>query len=289
MAVKEKDHSNDTQDCSLTWKDQLKQAKNGYAVQKSLTDKAYVEYTNSAVWENKLKVYWDNIQATNELGKKISNELLLFKKHTDRVCTNTQCTVEALEYLFCIVKDFFDCTDQLKGELSDLQKLIDCLNNPDLKPGSSIILTCLKDFSDKLDAAIAGQHDLLKMVINVLKCARQLHESVCSTDCSLTTQLDDLICLFNTPESEGEAASDDHDCGDSSQSCHGMLKPKPAMPLEDDPYYKKTKDQFEKSEQETDQLESDYNAAREEAEKILSYKNSLMDAINAAEAAKDCK
>ncbi len=296
------DNQNNDQDCLSTWKEELRKTSNALKIEQAKSDKAQITYANASVWESKLKSYWTNIQKSNEIGIKISDELKSFKKHTDIVCQKTDCSVQALELIFCLIKEFFECTDDLKEKVSDLQKQIECRNEPGLNPQSSKVLQCLKNFSDKLDLAIAGQQELIKMVINVVKCAIQIHESICSTPCGLRELLVKLIDIFEgcgdqeevqVSSKKGHKHEDHHkdedpECGPDN-SCNAKLEPVPVMPISDDPYYTGTEDQYNKAKSEKETYKKEADEAKEKTETLASFKKSLEDAIAAAVEAKACK
>lgn len=257
---------------------------------------AYLAMSNSATWEGKLKTYWENVDKTNKLILEVTAELTVYKGQSSTVQTNTAHVVNAVDVLFCYLRGFFRCTDRLSTNLSTLINQIKCLNEPNL--GSSIILKCLSDLSDKLNAAIAAQQEILKLIVEILKQARVLSSTVCASQdedgscegdegCSFISLIDALAVRFNHGPEEGSPSSDMPECPDES-SCNGAYTIEPKMPLEQDDYYNNTKSQYEKAQEETAELRKDYYLLLEEQKKLVDCKKSLSDAIDAAESAKSC-
>ncbi len=277
------------QSCLEEWKKDLEKVQNALVRKSAEANQAYLAMSNSSVWEGKLKTYWENVDKTNKLILEVTAELTVFNGQSSTVCTNTGHVVSAVDVLFCFLKDFFRCTDRLSINLSTLINQIKCLNEPNL--GSSILLKCLGDLSDKLNAAIAAQQEILKLIVTILKQARMLNSTVCATEgdegCSFIGLIETLSVRFNHEAEEGNPISDMPDCPDES-SCDGAFTLDPKMPLEQDEYYTKTKSQYELSQQETAQLKKDYYILLEEQKKLVDCKKSLSDAIDAAESAKSC-
>ena len=301
------DSQDNNQNCLEQWKEDLIATSNALIKTQAKAAQAYQLYAYSATWENKLKIYCENVEQTNDLIAEILVELGQFCGQVQVVCENTKCVVQALDVLFCYLKDFFTCTDALNTSLSNLINRIKCLNDPNL--GSSIILKCLNDMSEKLTATIAGQREILKLIINILKMARILKEMICESeehDCGLYDQLGALLLRFNhsgsTPgasvstnpdSSPAPAPSTNPDtespsCEDEEASCTGELDNKPVMPLDQDDYWDTTKDQYSRAQEESATNKANYDACREEQKKLEACKKRLSDAVAAAEEAKAC-
>ncbi len=271
-------------DCLQMWKKNLISTKNALEEANAHTSLAKKEWENAAAWEYTLKSYWENVEESNKIIVAICNELKLFGKHAERVCENTECTVRSIEILFCLLVEFFSCTDKLKDYVSEIEREIECLNDQEINANSSIILRCLKDFLSKLNEATQKQHEVIKMVIDLLKQSKGIYAEICANSCSLKHILKDLEDSF-CGDCDSEA---DHDC-DDEDSCNATIEPKPKMPLEDDPYYKETRRQYEKSKEEAKKAKEKYDDRRDKSESLTACKKSLEEAIDAAEATKECK
>lgn len=275
--------------CLEDWKKDLENVKNALVIKTAETTQAYLEMSHSGIWEGKLKTYWENVDKTNKLILEIIEELNVFKVQANTVCQNTGHVVTALEVLFCYLRGFFRCTDRLGANLSALINQIKCLNEPNL--GSSIILKCLNDLQAKLNAAIAGQQDILKLIVTILKEARILNATACTVKpeekCGFMDLLDGLAGRFDHGSESGSSSSDIPEHPDES-SCDGNFALTPKMPLENDDYYKNTWSKYEMAQSETVVLKKAYYQLLEEQKKLVDCKKSLSDAIDAAESAKSC-
>lgn len=289
-------------DCIKFWDDEYEQVVNALRVVSA--EKKDAEDTKRCLteWEAALKMYWESIEETDKKAKSCSGEIGVFKSHTVRVKELTTCTVDVCEKEYCLVLDFFNSMDTLKGKMSDLKKAIDCLNNPDLN-SASIVVKNLNELESKLNAAIATQKETIQGVLGALLTARDLDKSVGNNDpntnppdhSGLLWLLDKLNGLFDhstqgqtaSTNAEGEASSYGEGCNQPQMSCHEKLTDKPPkMPLDQDEYYTKTKEQYDKAKGEQDDADAAYNAARDKENKLNATKESLSKASQKAKAAK---
>ncbi len=270
------------EDCIEKWKSDLHKASNALTKKQAKLNKAEAMYANAQMWAKKLEDLCTSLENTDGLSKDVLEEIGQIDSALETVCTNTACIREVLDILYCIIKDFYECTDALKQKLADIKREIECLNDPGLNANTSIVIKCIEDLCAKIDEALKTQQELIKKLIEVIRCASQLHASLCDSDCSLYTLIKELERLFSTGPEENEA-----DC--NTDSCDATLQPKPSMPLDCDPYYEELKETSKKAESERETAAEERSTLRKKRDSLQSLKSSLEDAIEAAQAAKDCK
>ena len=133
-------------------------------------------------WEAKLKLYFDNIYTTAELADKVARELEAFKCQTQNVCKNAECTITALEILFCEVREIFEpCLRYLIELMDEVNACLKCITDPGLVRDEGI-LKVLAEYDMKLRELEGLQLDTLKKIIEALKCANILFYTICSID-----------------------------------------------------------------------------------------------------------
>lgn len=286
-------------DCIVQWEAELERVKCELTVATATANDAYQELVCVTEWEQALKAYWENIKSTKKKSRTVSDEIELFLAHVESIQEYTSSTVTVSEMLFCMIQGFYRAMDLLKKKISDLLKQIECLNNPDINPRTSIILKTLTDLNAKLDAAIATQGATLNNVMNTIDKARELNNMMGTDEAGLTKLLGDLHKLYNMPTASTDPQqppSYGQGCHQELGSCNASIEPQPVMPLHNDPYYTKTKEQYFKAAGddergipgEQDNAQAAYNAARQEQQRLTDSKLSLEKAINAAKAAKGC-
>ena len=297
------DSANREPDCVKNWEEDLKNITNQLLEICAKKNQAEFAYANASEWEGKLKMYCDAIEKTEALTIEINNVLIVFSAQLEVICKNTVCLIEATEILYCLVKESFDCMDGLKEKLTAIMREIECQTLPNISSKTSIVLQCLTIICNKVDEAKAYQHDLIKKVIDILKCAQQLNEMICGDCCGIRHFIHKMCHAFgivHTSTDSGEepkpadCPEEDEEenftvCGITICSCDAEILNKPEFPLENSIYFTKTKGQYGKAKTEKGELQVVFNDQRKMCEELTSCKKSLEDAIEASKAAKECK
>ncbi len=294
MTVESTNHN-----CIKFWEDEKEEVINVLRVATADRQDAEHTKTNLTLWEASLKEYWEKIEETDKKAKSCAVEIGRFKTSTTRIKELTTTTVSVTNMAYCMIIDFFKSMDKLKDKISGLLKEIECLNNPDINAKSSIVMGNITELKTNLDLAISTQADTIKNALAILEYARDLDKAIGNTDgtnppdqSGLLWLLKKLNGLFDTSAmsapAEGEGTSYGEGCHQPEMPCDAKIEPKPKMPLDQDDYYKKTKDQYEKAKSEQDSAEAALTAAKEWEDKLISSKNSLEKAITKAKAAKGC-
>jgi hypothetical protein len=286
--------SNTPLTCLEQWKEDLRKLDNGLLLKQAVVASLSTTKANAGTWEAKLKYCWDRAQRTNRLINEITAGIESLSGQVERVCANAACADEALGNVFCLIKKFYDCTDAFRGLINSTRDTI--ISNCD-EGETSIILACLNEMTDKLGTTIAGQKEILKMVIDLLKQAKILSAAICESkntvgeeNCGLNSLVGLFEELFNNEEgtdSPNMPASDSE--LPPTGSCGATLERKISMPLENDEYYTGLKDQYEAAQTEYLEVSSSLDEARLSMEGMQSCATSLRNAIAASEKAKDCK
>lgn len=296
----------ESHDCIKSWDDELIKVNNALSVKEAETNRSKKKYDNATVWEKTLETYWENIEETNRLGVVVKDEIIRFQNYLAGETPDqgakifgvgdfTSCTVEVTKALYCLVEDFYQTTDELKGKLSAIIIRIDCLNNPAINPKSSKIYACLKELAAKLDAAIASQKEAIQLVLDLVKSANILHYTLCSPEDGLDDKLKGLLNLFKTDTSQNQSQSKigyGMGCETLTKTCNDVIAPAPVMPLacgDASSYFKRIKKLAEDAKEETDTAKDEYEGFRKARDILRSSKKSLENAKQASETAKACK
>ena len=283
MAIKTTPPTNGSaKNCLEDWEQDLKDASN--KLRQALEEKAGygAKFSNASQWEGKLRLFWSCIQHTWELNKKIAGHLVLFHEQTELVCRNVECSQLAIKHLFCGVKEIFECTDYLKEKIADFFMKVECLNDDSINANTSFIIECITNILIKLQEAIAKQQQIIKMVIDIMKCINEIEEAICDDDCGVKGKVHYLITLYPKPEEEPGPC-------DLEKSCTATLEPCPERPFNCDKVYIYTRDQFDLAGKEKEEVREELEEACKEWETLASCERSLRDAIECSKAVKECR
>lgn len=291
-------------DCITSWKDKKD------AANKTLKEAiAEVQMRSEALkyateWEARLKTCYDNIYKTAEVADKVAREIDGFKAQVGRVCTNAECTVTALELLYCQTREIFEpCIRELVDMMDHVKDCLKCITDPALVRDKGI-LKVLTEYDQKLREIEALQFDTLKKIVAALKCANILYYSICSGgkdqdySCdALMDELGQLHCNFdNTANNPDDpVVSVPLDCKRVVEVCDppstssvliSSLVPVPVFPLKTDPYFSNTETQYTNAQTEKEAAKGCLDKAKKEKEAAQACYDSLVAAIVMSENAK---
>ena len=298
-------------DCIGKWKDEKDKAKRvlDEAIATVQAESDALKY--ALEWEGKLKSYSNSIYKSAEVADKLARQIKGFKAQVGLVCINAECTTQALEQLFCQVKEIFEpCARELTTVMDRLIECLRCITDPALVRDEGI-LKVLQEFDLKLRELAAMQLDCLKLIIEALKCANVLFYAICPATGDKTAE-EEYFCdslsdeLKALCEMLGVHIKDDEDnadcdgvseiealgCSMLSDDCKSgsaallQLVPVPKFPLTEDPYYTNTECQYQKAQEDKNAKKENLDKAKKEKESAQACYDSLVKAIETAEKTK---
>ena len=297
--------------CIGKWKDEKDKAKRvlDEAIATVQAESDALKY--ALEWEGKLKSYFDSIYKSAEAADKLARQIKGFKAQVGLVCINAECTTQALEQLFCQVKEIFEpCVRELTTVMDRVIECLRCITDPALVRDEGI-LKVLQEFYLKLRELAAMQVDCLKLIIEALKCANILYYAICPATGDKATEeeyrCDSLRDELNAMcEMLGVSIKDDVDdahCDDDpitkALSCALLsvdckddaspsleLVPVPKFPLTEDLYYTNTECQYQKAQEDKNAKKENLDKAKKEKEGAQACYDSLVRAIETAEKTK---
>jgi hypothetical protein len=250
---------------------------------------------NTSEWEAKLKSFWDRIKRTDELADLVRRELDIFGEQICKVCTNAECTVEAIKLLYFDLLEVYTSIIMLKENLDGdplcctvgLNDKLDQIEDPGL-PKDSGIRKCLADFGAKLDVVLGLQNDAFKKVLEALKCAYLLLEYICEENDGLKRDIEELTDCFGGVITDDEVAPCEPTPGLPVRCCLDFDN-LPTFPIKENAYYIDTQAQYEAAKAAKELAQKDMNNERQDYEAVKACYDSLCDAIEKAKAAKSGK
>jgi hypothetical protein len=168
--------------CYDSWQDELKTVTQKYnsAVETAMQLQNKLTFITDR--RNKYRKWVDEINSAQELSKEICNQLELIALQSDKIWYNSCKAVEAIEILFCMIRDFFMQLDLIKTQYDDIQNCITNNSDPSLIKGQGI-LKSLDDYKTKLDIVIKLRDDIIKNIVAAVKIANLLRNNISTKDC----------------------------------------------------------------------------------------------------------
>ena len=265
---------------------------------------ASAAFNDAKTWEDKIKIYWDNIKNTEDLADTIIADLEKLDIQVECVCSNASGYVEAVKILVCCVKEVGGGLEMLNDDFRDLMTRIDCVKSkePSLDSSKSI-LKCLDEYRIKLEAALASALEALKVALELLKCANLILDEKRGLQ-SFITYLWEVAGLPDRDKLKGgEPPTDcmDSNCYPGPKEDAGCIviyrspceligdKEVPTLEIECGKYYTDTRLQNEAAKQ----IRQDMEEKRKKAQMVKDSAQAKYDAASRAladaKAAKECK
>lgn len=169
--------------CYDTWQDELKKVTQKYNSVKENADQLQKKLAFITDRRNKYRRWLDELNDAQDLALDICNQLELIAVQSDKIWYNSCKAVDAIEILFCMLRDFFMQLDSLKTQYDDLQNCITNNTDPSLVKGQGI-LKSLDDYKAKLDIVIKLRDDIIKNMVSAVKIANLIRNNISTKDCN---------------------------------------------------------------------------------------------------------
>src|ERR1700730_5171187 len=149
--------------CYDTWTLELKNVSKEYNKVNEQANQINDQYKYIVIRRDKFKMWYDDLTKANDLAKTVCDQFEVIISQIEKICTNSGKAVDAIEILFCMLRDFYMQIDYLVSRYNELQNCIKCLNSSELTPGGGI-LKCLDMYFEKVDALVKTRNDLIKEI-----------------------------------------------------------------------------------------------------------------------------
>ena len=157
--------------CYDTWQDELKTVTQKYNSVVEQATQIQNKLTFITDRRNKYKTWLDELNNAQDLAVAICNQLELIAVQSDKIWYSSCKAVDAVETLFCMIRDFFMQLDLIKTQYDDIQNCITNNTDPSLVKGQGI-LKALDDYKAKLDIVIKLRDDIIKNIVAAVKISK---------------------------------------------------------------------------------------------------------------------
>ena len=281
--------------CSNSWTDELQKVTHDY----NQVNEQSVQYTEHYKFitaeRDKIKIWLDDLVKADQLAKALCSQFEVMESQTEKICINTEKTVQAIEIIFCMIRDLYEQVDAIVTIYNDIDTCIRTLNSDEL-PADSGIRKCLKMYMDKVDAVIKTRTDLIKAIMACIEQALSLHEGLCS-DFGLEKILEQWHTLLNcdekcidnsgTPPTQPSCKETIPPPDPSTGDCN--LLPILTLPICNDAHYLWVSDKYKTDVKDADDLAQQLVEVNKKKESLSACKTSLETAIKEVDAQQICK
>lgn len=284
--------------CYDTWVIELKNVTKDYNTVTEQATQLTNQYNFITGRRDKFKSWYDDLTKTGDLATAICNQFDVMVCQIEKICTNSSKAVDAIEILFCMLRDFYMEIDYIQTRYNQLINCIKCLNSSELTPGGTGIMKCLDMYNDKLTAVIKTRDDLIAAVMLAIESAYLLNSEIC-LPYGLEKIITDWKKILNCDEKCGQTPppGQSKPCKDNSQNQGGSgggadvceLLPVLTLPVCNDPYYIWVKQKYDADVALATQKASDLVAINKKKQALAACKDSLTAAIKEVDPKDRCK
>jgi len=235
--------------CYDTWNVELKQTNLLFAQVNEEAKQIGEKYKYITLERDKFKGWLDDLIMVDQLSRELCIQFQVIGAQAERICINSHKAIEAIDILFCMVRDLFEQVDAIQDIYNQIQTCITKLNREEL-PENSGIRKCLKIYQEKLDAVKKTRDELIKALMKLIRDAYVLHEGICS-DYGLKEGIGAWIDLLHCDEDcENGSGTPVDPCKQPVEVNHDdpgdcVLAPKLTFPICNDNYYRWVKKKYE--------------------------------------------
>ncbi|MBX2924693.1 MAG: hypothetical protein KF746_21000 [Chitinophagaceae bacterium] len=123
-----------------------------------------------------LKSWYEDLAKADELARVICGQFEVLEAQVDKAHENSAYAIDAINYLFCMIKGFYIKVDGVKTILEDLLACIQRLNNPEVN--KSGVYKSLQVYNEKLDALIKTRDEMIRLIILAIRISNLVEEEL---------------------------------------------------------------------------------------------------------------
>lgn len=169
--------------CYDSWQTELRIVTQKYSKAAEQATQYQNKLTFVTVRRNTYRKWLDEINSTQDMATAICNQLQLLAIQSDNIWYNSCKAVDAVDTLFCMIRDFFTQLDLITTQYSAIQNCITNNTDPSLVKGQGI-LKALEDYKAKLDIVLKLRDDISKNIVIAVKLVHQIANNIATRDCN---------------------------------------------------------------------------------------------------------
>jgi hypothetical protein len=168
--------------CYDTWQDEYKEVIQKYTKADERYTQAKKRLDFAIDKKARFKTWLDELDKAEDIARKICHQLEIIASQTEKIWFNSIKATKAIEYLFCMIRDFYMQVDYLKKRYDELQNCINLNNDPALAEKDKGILKCLTEYYKKLNDVINTRDEIVKQVVDAIRISYLIRNAMSTQD-----------------------------------------------------------------------------------------------------------
>ncbi|HTE22909.1 hypothetical protein [Flavitalea sp.] len=168
--------------CYDDWRDELKEVTCRYT--SKVEEVLQMEKQLSVIMDrrNRYRKWIDELIDAEDKARLICHQLDILASQSEKIWYNSCKATEAIEILFCMIRDFYFQVDQIKIRYDFLQNCINSNNDPSLVRDQGI-LKCLGEYYKKLEEVIKTRAALITAIVEAIRLAQLIRNNISTQSC----------------------------------------------------------------------------------------------------------
>ncbi|MEO6613367.1 MAG: hypothetical protein ABIT05_14865 [Chitinophagaceae bacterium] len=163
--------------CYQSWDEQLKLVSQDYksAVENSEQAKKKLVFITDR--RDRYRTWVEELEKAEEKARLVCQQLDVLASQTRKIWYNSGKTVDAVQILFCMIRDFFFQVDGLRKEYDDL---LNCVNNnhdQNIGKDTGILKVC-DEYLKKLEDVIKVRDEMIKPAMEAIRIANLIRNNI---------------------------------------------------------------------------------------------------------------
>ncbi len=172
--------------CYDSWQEELKTISALYNMVLEDAQQKQSQFDFITSRRDRYKGWLNELDKADTQARDICSQLKMIAVQTDRIWYNANKAVEAVEILFCMIREIMLASDGLKKICLELDNCISKSTDP-LVTGAQGILIYYKDYKTKMDATVKARDEILKNITDAVVIANLIASTISTRDVHSTT------------------------------------------------------------------------------------------------------
>jgi hypothetical protein len=168
--------------CYDTWKEELTDVVTRYT--SKIEEVIQIEKQLNLITDrrNRYKKWIDELIDAHDKARSICHQLEIIAGQSEKIWYNSCKATEAIEILFCMIRDFYFQVDLIKIRYDNLSNCINANNDPSLVKDQGI-LKCLGEYFKKLEEVLKTRAAIIKDLVEAIRLAQLIRNGISTRNC----------------------------------------------------------------------------------------------------------
>ena len=164
--------------CYDDWQDKLKEIISDYSREEEKAVQAKKKFDFASEKSQRYRTWLDELTKAEEFARAICHQLDIIASQSERIWYNSVQAEDAVEILFCMIRDFFMQVDCIRKRYDVLWTCITSNNDPSVQARDKGIIKCLTEYLKRLEDVIKARDEIIKAIVEAIRISKLIRYSI---------------------------------------------------------------------------------------------------------------